>query len=123
MSTDDNVVAPADRKGSILAPQKVPGVRELKALYDIDQGHPVCVSKKKDSKVYLAKSKKNPNEKVAIKVFNKEKMRQNGVRIESIYEEINLLKKLDHPNIVKYLETYSEPTEHSAYMVMEHVEG
>ena len=71
----------------------------------------------------MAKSKANKEHKVAIKVFNKERMRKNGINIDSIYEEINLVKKLDHPNIVKYLETYSEPTENSAYMVMECVDG
>jgi len=55
------------------------------------------------------------NFKVAIKVISKSKI---GDEIEQLKDEINILKSLDHPNIVKYYETY----ENSKYMyiVMEY---
>lgn len=55
---------------------------------------------------------------MAIKVISKSKI---GDEIEQLKDEINILKSLDHPNIVKYYETY----ENSKYMyiVMEYWPG
>ena len=56
--------------------------------------------------------------KVAIKVMDKVKLQNN---IEYIIEEIACLQKLDHPNIVRYYETYNDAK--FVYLVMEHVSG
>ena len=39
--------------------------------------------------------------------------------LEKIYREIALLKKLDHPNIVKLIEVLDDPNEDTLYMVFE----
>jgi calcium-dependent protein kinase len=41
--------------------------------------------------------------------------------LEAIKEEVNILTKLDHPNIVKYYETYID--EKYIYLVMEYIGG
>jgi len=57
---------------------------------------------------------------VAIKVFNKSKLAARGrASYNAIQEEVDVLKKLDHPNIVKYFESYSD--EKYVYLVMQHV--
>ena len=38
-----------------------------------------------------------------------------------IMEEVAILNKIDHPNIVKYYETYED--ESKAYLVMEYIDG
>ena len=56
--------------------------------------------------------------KVAIKVLDKHKLAEN---IDQIIEEVGILNKLDHPNIVKYFETYDDSK--YIYLVMEYVQG
>jgi calcium-dependent protein kinase len=51
---------------------------------------------------------------VAIKVLDKEKM---SYDLEQVVSEVDCLNKLDHPNIVKYFETYNDPK--YIYLVME----
>ena len=58
------------------------------------------------------------NFKVAIKVLDKHKLAEN---IECIMEEVEILNKLDHPNIVKYFETYNDTK--YIYLVMEYIQG
>lgn len=60
----------------------------------------------------------NPEHKVAIKVMNKKKLQDH---LEAIQEEVQILTKLDHPNIVKYYETYID--EKYIYLVMEYIGG
>ena len=50
--------------------------------------------------------------------MNKAKLKDH---LESIQEEVDILVKLDHPNIVKYYETYVD--EKYIYLVMEYVGG
>lgn len=45
----------------------------------------------------------NPELKVAIKVLYMDKVSE---RLDQIVTEVTILQKLDHPNIVKYLETF-----------------
>ena len=60
----------------------------------------------------------DPNFKVAIKVLDKLKYKED---IGSINEEVTCLQQLDHPNIVRYYETYNDVD--YIYMVMEYVNG
>jgi len=69
-------------------------------------------------KVFLSSNKHNPNFKVAIKVLDKEKLHGN---LDLVVKEIAALNKLDHPNIVKYFETYNDVK--YIYLVMEHIQG
>ena len=50
--------------------------------------------------------------------MNKAKLKDH---LEGIQEEVDILVKLDHPNIVKYYETYID--EKYIYLVMEYVGG
>jgi len=68
-------------------------------------------------KVYLASNTADKSIKVAIKVIPK----KNIESTTQIQEEIKILKSLDHPNIIKYHETYE--TTHFMYVVMEYASG
>ncbi len=69
-------------------------------------------------KVFLTFNKHNTDHKVAIKVMNKNKLKDH---LDAIQEEVGILTKLDHPNIVKYYETYID--EKYIYLVMEYIDG
>lgn len=69
-------------------------------------------------KVFMTNNKHDKNFKVAIKVMDKEKL---GEHIGLIIDEVNTLNELDHPNIVKYFETYNDHK--YIYLVMEYVKG
>jgi calcium-dependent protein kinase len=66
----------------------------------------------------MTTNKQDKNFKVAIKVMDKEKL---GSNIELIIDEVNTLNTLDHPNIVKYFETYNDHK--FIYLVMEYIKG
>lgn len=70
--------------------------------------------------VHTAYNKKT-NDLLAMKIYDKDKILSNASRQRSVSREINLLKKLDHPNIVKLYESIH--TKKSLNLVMEHVEG
>ena len=55
---------------------------------------------------------------VAIKVIDKYKLQDD---IDQLMNEINILNKIDHPNIVNYFETYDD--KRYIYLVMEYVRG
>merc|ERR1740139_1369647 len=67
---------------------------------------------------YRRKLNVNPEHKVAIKVLDKQKLRDN---VDLIMEEVAILNTLDHPNIVKYYETYDDNK--YIYLVMEYISG
>ena len=69
-------------------------------------------------KVFLAHNMADPAFKVAIKTIPKHKLSSS---IEQLKEEIKILSKLDHPNIIKYYETYESPK--YLYVVMEYCSG
>lgn len=50
--------------------------------------------------------------------MNKKKLKD---ELEAIKSEVQILNTLDHPNIVKYYETYDDPK--NIYLVMEHISG
>ena len=70
-------------------------------------------------KVRLYKDKKNPNMKFAIKTIKKDYLNKHGM--VSIIREVNILRQLDHPNIVNYFETYED--EQFINIVMEYIPG
>lgn len=69
--------------------------------------------------VYLAEEVLTAKE-VAIKVYDKYQMSQAN-RLKSVNNEIRILKRLDHPNIIK-LHSVHETVTH-IYLVMEYVKG
>lgn len=69
-------------------------------------------------KVFMSYNIHNPDLKVAIKVMDKEKLQFN---MQNIIDEVAILIKLDHPNIVKYYETYNDNK--FIYLVQEYIAG
>eukprot|EP00095_Tigriopus_kingsejongensis_P004505 maker-scaffold427_size174323-snap-gene-0.38 protein:Tk04505 transcript:maker-scaffold427_size174323-snap-gene-0.38-mRNA-1 annotation:"hypothetical protein DAPPUDRAFT_327956" len=70
------------------------------------------------SQVRLAESKDNPGTLHAIKVIDKKALKG---KEDSLENEIRVLRRLDHPNVVKLLEAYESKS--SVYLVMELVTG
>lgn len=69
-------------------------------------------------KIFLSSNLHNPDLKVAIKVLDKRKLQFN---MAVVMDEVSILNKLDHPNIVKYYETYNDVR--YIYLVMEFIKG
>eukprot|EP00345_Euplotes_harpa_P013076 CAMPEP_0168334530 /NCGR_PEP_ID=MMETSP0213-20121227/10329_1 /TAXON_ID=151035 /ORGANISM="Euplotes harpa, Strain FSP1.4" /LENGTH=114 /DNA_ID=CAMNT_0008339205 /DNA_START=13 /DNA_END=354 /DNA_ORIENTATION=+ len=69
-------------------------------------------------KVFLASLINDSEFKVAIKVISKKKI---GEEIDQLLDEIEILKDLDHPNIIKYFEMYENNK--FVYIVMEYCSG
>jgi calcium/calmodulin-dependent protein kinase I len=70
------------------------------------------------SQVKLAESKDRPGSLYAIKVIDKKALKG---KEDSLENEIKVLRRLDHPNVVKLLEAYESKL--SVYLVMELVTG
>lgn len=70
------------------------------------------------SQVRLAESKDNPGTLFAVKVIDKKALKG---KEDSLENEIRVLRRLDHPNVVKLLEAYESKS--SVYLVMELVTG
>ncbi|XP_065217888.1 calcium/calmodulin-dependent protein kinase type 1 isoform X2 [Planococcus citri] len=70
------------------------------------------------SEVRLAESKENPGEMYAVKIIDKKALKG---KEDSLENEIRVLRRLTHPNIVQLLETYEDKNKY--YLVMELVTG
>lgn len=70
-------------------------------------------------KVRLFRDKNIPEMKYAIKTLKKNFL--NIHAIDSIIREVSIVMQLDHPNIVKYFETFED--EHYIHLVMEFIPG
>ena len=92
-------------------------MHELKKNYYIDSQTKV-IGVGNFGKVFLTHNKFDLNLWFAIKVLDKDKLRQN---LANIHDEIATLNTLDHPNIVKYYETYND--QKYIYLVMEYIKG
>ena len=68
-------------------------------------------------KVFIGKMIANEKIKVAIKAIPKAK----GINFEKVKQEVLILCQLDHPNIVKYYESFEN--NNYFYIVMEFCEG
>ena len=93
------------------------GAKEMRQIYQIDNKTKVLGSGN-FGKVFLTHNKKFTDFQVAIKVLNKGKLQD---QIGEILREVDILTKLDHPNIVKYYETYDD--DKYLYLVMEYIGG
>lgn len=65
----------------------------------------------------LTSSKHNKDHRVAIKCL----VKQYQQSLEEILEEFHILSHIDHPNIVRYIETYND--DKFVFLVMEYVDG
>ncbi|GAA0158900.1 hypothetical protein LIER_15809 [Lithospermum erythrorhizon] len=72
------------------------------------------------AKVYHARDVRN-GQSVAIKIINKNKIPLNANSMSNIKREISIMKKLNHPNIVKLFEVLASKTR--IYFVMEFIKG
>ena len=54
----------------------------------------------------MANNKKDPSIKIAIKVINKKGLSDED--LNNLMNEVQLMQTVDHPNIVKYYETYDD---------------
>ena len=93
------------------------GVHELKKNYQLD-GNTRLLGEGAFGKVFQATNVHDPDFKVAIKVIDKIRF---SAHIDCVKEEVASLQSLDHPNIVRYYETYNDIK--YIYMVMEYVAG
>mmetsp|Transcript_37741 Transcript_37741/g.27445 ORF Transcript_37741/g.27445 Transcript_37741/m.27445 type:complete len:141 (+) Transcript_37741:46-468(+) len=93
------------------------GVRELKANYKIDKTTKILGSGA-FGRVFATNNIHDVTFEVAIKVMDKHKLNDN---INCIMQEVEILNKLDHPNIVRYYETYDDNK--YIYLVMELISG
>ena len=60
----------------------------------------------------------NPNKKFAVKTITKEKIKKD---VHLLMRELEILRSLDHPNIIKFYESYQD--EKFFHLVMEYCEG
>ena len=67
-------------------------------------------------KVFLGHNSSKPEIKVAIKTLSKKELDVNKIK-----SEIQILSRLDHPNICKYYEAYDSPN--NMYLIMEYCSG
>ena len=72
------------------------------------------------AKVYLATRKEN-NQQYAVKAFSKTFMQQQHKGFESLLNEIRIMRKIDHPNVLKLHEVHE--TVNSVYFVIDIVNG
>lgn len=91
------------------------GMAELRNTYQIGR----LLGNGSYGRVYYAVNKKDKTHKVAIKVI--EKLDLDADDIDSLKTEVGVLQKVDHPNIVKYYETYEDTSK--LYLVMEYLSG
>ena len=72
------------------------------------------------SKVKLAyKNIEGESRKYAIKIVHKKRV--NETLREEFLNELSILSTIDHPNVIKFYETYED--DHNYYLVMEYLEG
>ena len=93
------------------------GVTELKQNYIIEPNSTI-IGMGNFGRVYKTVNVHDKDHIVAIKVLDKQKLQ---FEIELIIEEVAILNKLDHMNIVKYFETYVDTK--YVYCVMEYIDG
>lgn len=78
--------------------------------------------------VYKANKKGQPDDPVAVKVLSRSILKRKrvgrfGSAYDSVMGEISVMKRLDHPNIVRLYEVIDDPDEDLLFMIMECVPG
>lgn len=72
------------------------------------------------AEVYIGKHKRTGDIR-AIKVFDKSQISDEEIRSRAVFDEVEILKSLDHPNILKVYEYFEDDKNY--YIVMEFCEG
>ena len=70
--------------------------------------------------MYLVERKTN-GEKLAVKAFSKESAYSSKGGKDAVVKEIEILRRLDHPNLLKLFEIFE--TDNSLYLIMEYIDG
>ncbi|CDW79724.1 protein kinase domain containing protein [Stylonychia lemnae] len=116
--TADNISKPisgrnADEGGVLLQKflQKRPSIHDYELGQKLGEGAYAIVRQCRH---------KVTNNKIAMKIYDKLRL-NDPVKKRSVSREINLLQRLDHPNIVKFYESID--TNKTINLVMEHVKG
>lgn len=91
-------------------------LKELKSTYEIDDE---VIGSGTTGKVFKGTDLRDKNIEIAIKVIKKKKF--SDTTMEDVKQEIKLLQQVDHPNIVKYYETYDD--KNYIYLCMEYCSG
>jgi calcium-dependent protein kinase len=78
-------------------------VEKLKQQYEINMK---VLGSGSYGKVFLAENKQDRSIRIAIKVMNKRDMTEED--LEGLRREVQIMQQVDHPNIVKYYETYDD---------------
>ena len=97
-----NCFAPKDARKKEFVESKA-NVETLKALYEINMK---VLGSGSYGKVFLAKNKKDATIQIAIKVIKKVNMSEEDLL--GLKREVAIMQQVDHPNIVKYFETYDD---------------
>ncbi|CAG9323736.1 unnamed protein product [Blepharisma stoltei] len=61
------------------------------------------------------------SKKFAIKKVSKKKIQKSKINLENLINEIKIMRKLNHPNIIKLHRVYESP--HNIYLVLDYVKG
>ncbi len=105
---------PISRRGSMIL-EKYSRVQDYKKKYEYIS----MLGNGGFGKVRLYRDKHNKNLKFAIKTLKKDHLNTHNLKL--LEEEVKILRELDHPNIVKYFETYED--EFYINIVMEYIAG
>lgn len=110
-----------EQQNKPLRPVQKQGAKELKLNYQIDN-NTKNLGQGTFGKVFLSYNKHNPDNAVAIKVLNLSKLNKSDPNsVQNILQEVTILTQLDHPNIVKFYETYID--DKYIYLVQEYIGG
>ncbi|KAF4716470.1 hypothetical protein FOZ62_000292, partial [Perkinsus olseni] len=71
--------------------------------------------------VRLGWCKANRAGKVAVKIYEKISLVGSTTRRRNVMREIHVMKKISHPNIVQFIETFDTPKK--IYLILEHIAG
>lgn len=98
------------------------GIDKMKQNYDFEAHtmEEMKIGKGGYGTVIKTTSIANPSFEVAIKMLDKNH-RKICNKLHMIMQEVKILNTIDHPNIVKYYETYED--ENNVYLVMEYIKG
>jgi len=78
-------------------------LKDLTATYNINEK---VLGSGSYGKVFSATDKENPDFKIAVKVIGKKKL--DAEDLKNLRNEVKIMQQVDHPNIVRYYETYDD---------------